>query len=83
MKGSSLLNSIGKGASDLREALPSIGKGSSILNPGSDGLRDLREALPKVEASVQSGDIPDTKIPHRFDLWPKEGADNASSAATP
>ena len=72
MKGSSLLHSNSKGASDLREALPSIVKGSSILNPGGDGLRDLREALPKVEGSVQSGDRPDTKIRHRFDLWPKK-----------
>ena len=75
MRGSSLLNSNGQGANDLREALPSIIQGSSILHPGGDGLKDLREALPKMEAMVQemqSGGIPDTK----------EGVDNASSTAT-
>ena len=86
LEGISLLNSNSKGANDLREALPSIIRGSSILNPGGDGLKDLREALPKMEASIQemqSSGIPDTKIPQRFDPWPKKGADNASSAATP
>ena len=86
MEGCSLLNSNTKGVNDLREALPSVNQGSSIPNPGGDGLIDLREALPKMEASVQemqSGGIPDTKIPQRFDPWPKKGADNASSAATP
>ena len=86
MGGSSLLNSNTKGADDLREALPPIIKGSSILHPGGDGTKDLREALPKMEAIVQemqSGGIPNTKIPQRSDSLPKKGPDNASSAATP
>ena len=83
MGGSSLLKSNSRGASDLREALPSIVKGSSILHPGGDGLKDLREALPIMEASIQemqSGVIPTTKIPGRFDSSPQN---DASSAATP
>ena len=85
MGGSSLLDSNGKGASDLREALPSIVRGSSILHPGGDGLRDLREALPEMEASVlemRSSGIPDTKIPQRSNLLPEQIPDKASSAAT-
>ena len=86
MEGSSLLHSNSKGANDLREALPPIIKGSSILNPGGDGLNDLREALPKMEASaqeMQSGGIPNIKIPQRSDSLPQKGPDNASSATTP
>ena len=85
MGGSSLLNSDSEGASDLRDALPSVVRGSSILHPGGDGLRDLREALPELEASVQgmrSGVIPNSNISGRSDSSPQNVPDAASSAAT-